>query len=138
MNTINCTGRITKDLELKTTPTGISVCSFALAVKRPKAKDTTDFIDFVAYRQTAEYLCNYGRKGVLIEVSGYLTSRKWEDRNGNKRTSYEVVVDNASILESRNSSTSVDVNPDADPLQSFATTNSGFVEIGDNSDLPFN
>lgn len=101
MNIFNATGRITNDLELKVTASGISVCSFKLAVKRPRVKDETDFINFVAYRQTAEYLCNYARKGVLIEASGVLTSRKWEDKNGNKRTSFEVIVDNASILESK-------------------------------------
>jgi single-strand DNA-binding protein len=129
MNIFNATGRITSDLELKTTTTGISVCSFTLAVKRPKVKDTTDFINIVAYRQTAEYLVNYAKKGVLIEVTGVLTSRKWEDKNGNKRTSFEVVLDNASILESKKA--------EADPLQELSNNLNNFAKLQEEGDLPF-
>lgn len=130
MNIFNATGRITSDLELKVTQSGISVCSFTLAVKRPRTKDETDFINFVAFRQTAEYLCTYARKGVLIEASGVLTSRKWEDKNGNKRTSFEVIVDNASILESKKEA-------QADPLTEFAQNNADFVQVPSGDDLPF-
>lgn len=101
MNSCNFTGRLTADLELKTTTNGTPVCSFTLAVKRPRVKDVTDFINITAYRQTAEYLSKYARKGTLIEVSGTLTSRKWEDKNGNKRTSFEVQTNEVSILESK-------------------------------------
>ena len=131
MNNFNATGRITNDLELKTTQSGISICSFTLAVKRPRVKDETDFINFTAFRQSAEYLCNYARKGALIEVSGVLTSRKWEDKNGNKRTSFEVLVDNASILESKKAETQ------EDPLVSFAQKNEDFTTVTDDGDLPF-
>ena len=58
MNSINLVGRLTADPELKTTQSGISVCTFSLAVNRPRVKDTTDFINCVAWRQSAEYLCN--------------------------------------------------------------------------------
>ena len=85
MNSINLVGRLTADPELKTTQSGISVCTFSLAVNRPRVKDTTDFINCVAWRQSAEYLCNYGRKGNLVAVSGVLTSRKYDDSNGNHR-----------------------------------------------------
>ena len=132
MNSFNGTGRIVNDLELKTTTSGISVCTFTLAVKRPKVKDTTDFINFTAFRQSAEYLCNYAKKGALIEVSGVLTSRKWEDKDGNKRTSFEVIVDNASILESKK--TDVNVSTD-EPSPSF-TNDNDFVAV-DDEDLPF-
>ena len=136
MNSFNCTGRITNDLELKTTQSGISVCSFTLAVKRPRVKDETDFINFTAFRQTAEYLNTYARKGTLIEVSGVLTSRKWEDKNGNKRTSFEVIVDNASILESKKQEQG---QAQEDPLNEFAqkVDDAGFTEVGDGDDLPF-
>lgn len=130
MNSCNFTGRITNDIELKTTQGGLSVCSFTLAVKRPRVKDETDFINLTAFRQTAEYLCNYARKGTLVEVSGVLTSRKWEDKNGNKRTSFEVIADNASILESKKSE-------ESDPLPEFADKLSGFEELSTESDLPF-
>ena len=101
MNTINITGRLTSDLELKMTPSGVSVCSFTVAVKRPRSKDETDFLNCTAWRQSAEYLCKYGRKGNQVAVTGMLTSRKWEDQNGNKRTSFEIVVDNAESLTRR-------------------------------------
>ena len=101
MNTISITGRLTADPELKITQSGVSVCSFTLAVKRPRTKDETDFLNCTAWRQSAEYLCNYGRKGNLVAVTGALVSRKWEDKNGNKRTSFEISVDNAELLSNR-------------------------------------
>ena len=132
MNSCNFTGRIANDLELKTTTSGISVCSFTLAVKRPRVKDTTDFINFTAFRQTAEYLNTYARKGTLVEVSGTLTSRKWEDKNGNKRTAFEVVIDNASIIESKK-----DKPTETEPA-SFSDSNAdGFTEASGDDDLPF-
>lgn len=131
MNSCNFTGRIANDLELKTSQSGISVCSFTLAVKRPRTKDETDFINFTAFRQSAEYLTSYARKGALIEVSGVLTARKWEDKNGKKRTSFEVIVDNASILESKKA------EAQADPLVEVAQKIDGFTEIDTTDDLPF-
>ena len=101
MNIISITGRLTADPELKVTQSGVSVCSFTLAVKRPRTKDETDFLNFTAWRQSAEYLCNYGRKGNLVGVTGSLVSRKWEDQNGNKRTSFEISVDSAELLSNR-------------------------------------
>lgn len=125
MNSCNFTGRTTADLDIKTTLNGKSVTSFTLAVKRPRVKDVTDFINITAFGQTAEYLGKYARKGALIEVSGVLTSRKWEDKNGNKRTAFEVIADNASILESKKDNTSVDIEPE------------DFTEMDPDSDLPF-
>lgn len=122
------TGRPTSDLELKKSQSGISVCSFTLAVKRPRTKDVTDFINFTAFRQTAEYLTTYAKKGTLIEVSGALTSRKWEDKNGNKRTSYEVTVDTASIMESKKDKANVNIEREPD---------NDFEEVESDGDLPF-
>ena len=129
MNSWNGTGRVTSDIERKVTQSGVSVCSFTLAVKRPRTKDETDFINFVAFRQTADYLSSYAQKGTLIEVSGVLTTRNWEDKHGNKRISYEVIVDNASILVSKNEAKpNVDINPD--PSNEFEVN-------GVDGDLPF-
>ena len=124
MNTIAITGRLTAAPELKTTQTGLSVCSFSLAVKRPKVKDTTDFINCVAWRQSAEYLCQYANKGDLIEVTGSLQSRSYEDKNGNKRTAFDVVADSLSVLNSRQSGQST-----TDPT---AADNSRFGAFVDN------
>lgn len=97
-------GRLTADPELRRTNSGTPCCSFTLAVKRPRVKDTTDFLNFVVWQQGAEYLSKYGHKGDLVGVSGYLTSRNWEDRDGNKRTAYEVVCDGVELLSSRKNS----------------------------------
>lgn len=134
MNTINITGRLTADPELKTTQSGISVCVYNLAVKRPKVKDTTDFLPVVSWRQGAEYLAKYGHKGDMVAVSGTLTARSWEDKDGNKRISYEIVSDTVELVGgSRSESTNANVTPmptNPQPQQQE------FVVIGD-EDLPF-
>lgn len=104
MNTINLTGNICNDLEVKQTQTGKTVLSFNLAVKRPFAKDTTDFIPMVVWGQGAEFLGNYGRKGSKVAVSGKLTTRKYQDKDGNNRTAFEVVCDTVELLDSKNES----------------------------------
>lgn len=101
MNSINLVGRLTTDPELKQTNSGKSVCSFTLAVSRPRVKDTTDFINAVVWNQSAEYLTNYGRKGNLVAVTGVLTSRKYDDKDGNHRTAFEVVCDSVSLCEGK-------------------------------------
>jgi single-strand DNA-binding protein len=101
MNSINLIGNICQNVELRQTTNGKSVVSFNLAVSRPFAKDTTDFIPLVIYGQPAEYISRYANKGTKIAVSGTLTTRNYEDKNGNKRTAFEVKVDNAEICESK-------------------------------------
>lgn len=101
MNTVGITGRLTKDPELKTTQNGVSVCSYDLAVKRPRVKDVTDFIPCVSWRQGAEYLAKYGRKGDVVAVSGALTTRAWQDKNGNKRIAYEVTAETVELVGGR-------------------------------------
>ena len=104
MNSICIVGNATADFEIRRTNTGKSVCSFTLAVKRPRKSDTTDFIDCVVFEHGAEYLAKYGHKGSKVAVTGALTSRKWEDKNGNKRVSMEVLCEAVELSESRNSS----------------------------------
>ena len=101
MNSVTMIGRLGADPELRRTQSGTACCSFSLAVKRPKVKDTTDFHNFVVWQQGAEYLCQYGHKGDLVGVTGYLTSRNWEDKNGNKRTTVEVICDGVELLSSK-------------------------------------
>ena len=91
MNSVNIIGRLTTELELRRTQDGTAVCSYTLAVKRPKVKDVTDFIECVTWRQGAEYLSKYGHKGDILAVSGSLQSRKWTDKNGNKIWENDVV-----------------------------------------------
>lgn len=106
LNRIVIMGRLVRDPELRTTQTGISVTSFTLAVDRDfKNKDSseknTDFIDVVAWRQTAEFVCKYMTKGRMAVVEGRLQMRDWTDKEGNKRTSAEVVADNVYFGDSR-------------------------------------
>ena len=101
MNKICLTGRLTADPELKTTPDGTKVCSFSIAVRRPRTKDKTDFINLVAWRSNAEFVTRFFKKGTKIEVSGTLTSRQYKDQNGINRTVFEVVIDDAEFAESK-------------------------------------
>lgn len=139
MNSINLVGRLTADPELKTTNSGKSVCSFTLAVSRPRVKDTTDFINLVAWNQSAEYLTNYGRKGNLVAVTGILTSRKYDDKDGNHRTAFEVVCDLVSLCESRDKGQGgVSVTPaNKSSNKGIAEPPTQFVDLDNDSDLPF-
>ncbi len=101
LNKVIIMGRITRDLELKQTPQGTSVLSFTVAVDRNFVKQgeerQTDFINCVAWRQTAEFISRFFGKGRMIAIEGSLRVRNYEDSNGNKRTATEVYVDNASF-----------------------------------------
>jgi single-strand DNA-binding protein len=101
MNIVSITGRLTNDPELRRTQSGTACCSFTLAVRRPKVKDTTDFHNFVVWQQGAEYLSQYGHKGDLVAVTGYLTTREWTDKDGNKRKTTEVTCDAVELLSSK-------------------------------------
>ena len=139
MNSFNCVGRLTADPELKATQSGISVCSFSLAVNRPKVKDTTDFLNFVAWRQSAEYLCKYARKGNRIAVSGCLTSRKYDDKDGKHRVAFEIVCDALSVLENANSNVDTQTNVQTQNVE-FKPPQSatgGFEQLSNDDDLPF-
>ena len=104
MNNCQFVGRLTADPELRRTQEGTPVCSYSLAVKRPMTKDATDFLDFVTWRQGAEYLTQYGHKGDIVAVSGALQARDWTDKNGNKRRAFEVVTTRVELLSSKRNS----------------------------------
>lgn len=111
LNHITIMGRLTRDPELRTTQSGVSVASFTAAVDRDfggrdGGERQTDFVDCVAWRQTGEFVSKYFHKGSMIVVSGRLQSRKWQDRDGNNRTSWEIVADNVYFGESRRDSES--------------------------------
>ena len=106
LNRIIIMGRLTADPELRTTPNGISVASFRVAVDRNYSRQgeerQTDFIPVVAWRERAEFVNKYFRKGSMIAVEGSLQSRTYEDKaTGGKRTAYDVVADNVSFCGSR-------------------------------------
>lgn len=98
LNNITIMGRLTADPELKQTPSNISVTSFSIAVDRDyetNGKREADFFDIVAWRGTAEFIARNFSKGKLITIVGGLQTRKWEDKNGNKRVSVEIKADTA-------------------------------------------
>lgn len=106
INSIIIMGRLTADPELRTTQSGLSVTSFTVAVDRRYAKQgeekQTDFINCVAWRNTAEFVTRYFRKGQMIAVQGSLQMRNYEDSQGNKRTAYEILADSVSFCGSKN------------------------------------
>ncbi|MCQ4786401.1 MAG: single-stranded DNA-binding protein [Flavonifractor plautii] len=106
LNRIILMGRLTRDPELRHTQTGTPVASFSLAVDRDfKDKTTgeksTDFIDIVAWRQTAEFVSRFFTKGRMAVVEGRLQLRDWTDRDGNKRRTAEVIADNVYFGDSK-------------------------------------
>lgn len=127
MNNLTMLGRIANDLELKQTTDGVSVTNFTLAVDRRTAKEkTTDWIDCVAWRNTAEFICRYFQKGAPIIVTGSLQTRSWEDKEGKKRKSVEVLIENAEFVPGNKTD-----KPQEAPQEEK------FVEVED-EDLPFN
>lgn len=118
MNKAILMGRITRDIELKTTQSGVSVTSFTLAVdRRFKVQDgtrETDFIDCVAWRQTAEFISKYFGKGRMIAVVGSIQTRKYTDKNGNNRTAVEVKVEEANFCGEKTEGRSSEGVPVAD------------------------
>ena len=106
LNHITIMGRLTRDPELRTTQAGVSVTSFTVAVDRDfggrdGGERQTDFIDIVAWRQQAEFASKFFTKGSMAIVTGRLQIRDWTDRDGNKRTSAEVVADNVYFGDSK-------------------------------------
>ena len=108
MNQIVIMGRLTRDPELRHTPNGVAVASLTLAVDRgfsPKdgGERQTDFIDVVAWRNTAEFVSKYFVKGQMAAVTGRLQIRDWTDKDGNKRRSAEIIAENIYFTESKKS-----------------------------------
>ena len=106
LNRVVIMGRLTRDPELRRTQTGTAVTSFSLAVdrdfkSRESGEKATDFIDVVAWRQTAEFVCQYFAKGRMAVVEGRLQIRDWKDKDGNNRRSAEVVADNVYFGDSK-------------------------------------
>ena len=102
MNIVAIMGRLTADPELRTTSSGTSVTSFTVAVDREFKKDETDFLNVVAWRQTADFITRYFRKGKMIAIVGSIQTRQYEDKNGNKRTATEIIAKKASFCGDKN------------------------------------
>lgn len=147
LNKVVLCGRLTADPELKQTQNGIAVVSFSLAVNRRftksadgQANSQADFINCVAWRNTAEFISRYFKKGNSLCVTGSIQTRNWTDNNGQKRYATEVVIEEAMFVDSRSESNgSASYVPDAygSPSFSSGTGAPSFEEVKTDDDLPF-
>lgn len=145
LNSVILMGRLVADPELKTTSSNLSVLSFSVAVDRAYQSQgqerQADFINCVAWRQNADFISKYFRKGQMIAIQGSIQTRNYEDRNGNKRTAVEVVVDRASFCGSKAESGNIAGGYQTAAAQPASFQNSGsddFAEIAAaEDDLPF-
>lgn len=143
MNVVVLVGRLTDNPELRKTGNDISVVRFSIAVDRAYKSGEerqADFINIVAWRQTAEFISRYFTKGQRIGIEGSLRMNRYTDKDGNNRTSYEVVVNNAHFVESKRDGGNAGgyTAPQATAPQSFSNSDSGdFAEIAGDDDLPF-
>lgn len=100
-NRIIVIGRLVADPELRTTQNGVNVASFRVAVNRPRDKEKSDFFNVVAWRQNAEFITRYFSKGKLIGIEGSLQTRDYTDKEGNRRTAFEIQAERAFFTESK-------------------------------------
>ena len=125
INKVIIKGNISNEVELKQTPNGVSVCSFDIAVNRKLSRDEVDFISIVAWRQQAEFVTKYFKKGQAILVCGQIQTRSYTDKQGNKRTAVEVVADEVSFVGNKESATEAKSEATAQPyMPSTYTSNS--------------
>ena len=137
MNLIVIKGRLTRDPELKRTETGVAVCNIAVAVDRSYSADgekKTDFFDCVFWRQGAEFISKYFTKGKEIIVRGEMQSRKWQDKDGNNRTSWEIQNCHAEFCGGKSSQPNG--NADYVPPVQVADNDYALLE-GPDGNLPF-
>ena len=142
-NKVILVGNLTADPELKQTAQGTSVCSFTLAINRRTARNadqgqpTADFISVVAWRERAEFVAKYFKKGRPLLVCGQLQNRSWTDAQGNKRYITEVVADEVTFVENKGSSGdgAPSYTPEAYGSSPVAGGAPEFVEVDDS--LPF-
>lgn len=126
-------GRLTSDVELKQTPTGVPVSTFSLAVARKANREKTDFINCVAWRNTAEFISKYFSKGSSICVVGEIQTRSWEDPNSKqKRHATEVIVDEVYFVDSKSEGS----QPAKIDVPTYGIPE-GFEEVSSDDELPF-
>ena len=137
-NLVVLTGRLTADPELKTTSNGLSVTTFSIAVDRryrSGEERQTDFINIVAWRSSAEFITKYFKKGSMIGIEGAIQTRRYQDKNGNNRTAFEVVANNVQFVESKR-----DGAASVGESAGFSNADvNDFADLGDaqDDDLPF-
>lgn len=148
LNKVILIGNMVADPELKQTPNGISVCRFRLAVQRRYARSaeqgqqTADFLDVVAWRQSAEFVSKYFKKGSPILVCGQIQSRNWEDKDGAKRYTVEILADEVSFVGNKSDDSNrsdSQYNAPSNYSTPAYTSGSGlsFEEVTSDDNLPF-
>lgn len=154
LNVVVLTGRLVADPELRHTSSDIAVTSFTIAVNRrfarPGEERQTDFIDIVAWRNTAEFICKYFSKGQLIAIEGSIQTGSYQDKDGNKRKTFEIVARDAQFAESKressqessygynNSSAESEPKAEKSGSNSYSSgSDSDFQTIESDDDLPF-
>ncbi len=151
MNVAAIMGRLTADPELRHTPNGVAVTSFSVAVNRQfQSKESgerqADFINVVAWRGTAEFVCKYFTKGQMIALNGSIQTRTYQDKNGNNRQAFEIVAENVNFTGSKSESGGSSMAqgaynqapPPQQPAPAFSNGSSGdFEELIGDDDLPF-
>mgnify|MGYP002762429618 CR=1 FL=1 len=150
LNVVAIMGRLVADPELRTTPAGVNVCQFRIACDRNFARQgeqrQSDFVDIVAWRAQADFVCRYFSKGSLIAINGHIETHNYQDKNGNNRTAVAVVADNINFAGSKGTGKPVDeggeaaprfdARPKADPPANYGGVDD-FAVIDDSDDLPF-
>lgn len=143
INNVTIMGRLTFDPELKSTPNGVSIIHFQVACDRNYQKQgqerKADFIDVVAWRQTAEFVSRYFRKGSMIAVEGSIRTDNFTDKNGNKRKSVQVMADKVSFCGSKTENNASNNPAFTPPSVSFSSSNNDDIEeiIDYDDNLPF-
>ena len=135
LNKVILGGRMTADPELKQTPQGVSVTSFSVAVNRRGKDAQTDFINCVAWRQTADFICRFFKKGSSICISGSIQTRTWNDQQNNKRYATEVVAEEAYFVDAKGVAPAGSFGADAPAFQTQESAK--FEEVAGDDDLPF-
>ena len=135
LNKVILGGRMTADPELKQTPQGVSVTSFSIAVNRRGKDAQTDFINCVAWRQTAEFICKFFKRGSSICISGSVQTRTWNDQQNNKRYATEIVADEAYFVDAKADAPAGSFAGEAPAFQSQGSTK--FEEMASDEELPF-
>ena len=135
-------GRLVADPELRHTPNDVAVTSFTIAVDRsytPQGQEKQcDFIDIVAWRGTADFVCKFFKKGQMVVVSGAIQTRTYTDKDSNKRKAFEIVADQVSFCGSKNESNGQAQAPVTQSVPAYTSGDTGdFEEIPTDDDLPF-
>ena len=151
LNVVALLGRLTADPELRHTPQGVAVTTFTIAVNRSYVKQgqerQADFIDIVAWRNTAEFICKYFKKGQLMAVNGSIQTRTYQDKEGKNRKAFEILADNVYFADSKQGGSSGSDSgyyaggregyAQPDPVSYSSGDVNDFAVIDDSEDLPF-